>query len=46
MGQPEGNQKVLDDTKRHLHTAQGIAVSTLDGDLLWCDGGVLARELP
>jgi DDE superfamily endonuclease len=34
-----GNQKVLYDTKRHLHTAQGISVSTIDGDLLWCDGG-------
>jgi hypothetical protein len=34
-----GNQKVLYDTKRHTHTAQGISVSTIDGDLLWCDGG-------
>jgi hypothetical protein len=34
-----GNQKMLYDTKRHLHTAQGISVSTIDGDLLWCDGG-------
>jgi hypothetical protein len=34
-----GNQKVLYDAKRHTHTAQGISVSTLDGDLLWCDGG-------
>jgi DDE superfamily endonuclease len=32
------NQKVLYD-KRHLHTAQGVAVSTIHGDLLWCDGG-------
>src|SRR4029453_12574688 len=34
-----GNQKVLYDAKRHPHTAQGIAVSTLHGDLLWADGG-------
>jgi hypothetical protein len=34
-----GNQKVLYDAKRHLHTAQGIAVATVHGDLLWCDGG-------
>ena len=34
-----GNQKVLYDTKRHLHTAQGLSVSTVHGDLLWCDGG-------
>jgi hypothetical protein len=34
-----GNQKVLYDTKRHLHTAQGLTVSTVWGDLLWCDGG-------
>jgi hypothetical protein len=33
------NQKVLYDAKRHAHTAQGVAVSTLHGDLLWCDGG-------
>ena len=33
------NQKVVYDTKRHLHTAQGISVSTVWGDLLWCDGG-------
>jgi hypothetical protein len=33
------NQKVLYDAKRHTHTAQGIAVTTVDGDLLWCDGG-------
>jgi hypothetical protein len=30
---------VLYDAKRHLHTAQGVAVSTIHGDLLWCDGG-------
>jgi hypothetical protein len=30
---------VLDDAKRHTHTAQGLAVSTIHGDLLWCDGG-------
>ncbi|HEX8930677.1 MAG TPA: transposase family protein [Actinomycetota bacterium] len=33
------NQKVLYDAKRHAHTAQGLAVSTTHGDLLWCDGG-------
>jgi DDE superfamily endonuclease len=33
------NQKVLYDAKRRGHTAQGIAVSTLHGDLLWADGG-------
>jgi hypothetical protein len=33
------NQKVLYDTKRHAHTAQGVAVSTIWGDLLWADGG-------
>jgi hypothetical protein len=33
------NQKVLYDCKRHAHTAQGVAVSTIHGDLLWCDGG-------
>jgi DDE superfamily endonuclease len=33
------NQKVLYDPKRHTHTAQGLAVSTIHGDLLWCDGG-------
>ena len=33
------NQKVLYDAKRHTHTAQGLAVSTVHGDLLWCDGG-------
>ena len=34
-----GNQKVLYDAKRHAHTAQGLALSTVWGDLLWCDGG-------
>src|SRR5262245_29741452 len=34
-----GNQKVLYDPKRHTHTAQGLAISTIHGDLLWCDGG-------
>jgi DDE superfamily endonuclease len=34
-----GNQKVLYDAKRHSHTAQGLALSTIHGDLLWCDGG-------
>jgi hypothetical protein len=33
------NQKVLYDAKRHTHTAQGLAVSTTYGDLLYCDGG-------
>jgi DDE superfamily endonuclease len=33
------NQKVLYDAKRHAHTAQGLVVSTIWGDLLWCDGG-------
>jgi DDE superfamily endonuclease len=33
------NQKVLYDCKRHAHTAQGLAVSTVWGDLLWVDGG-------
>jgi hypothetical protein len=33
------NQKVLYDAKRHTHTAQGVSVSTIHGDLLWCDGG-------
>jgi threonine dehydrogenase-like Zn-dependent dehydrogenase len=31
------NQKALYDAKRHTHTAQGLAVSTIWGDLLWCD---------
>jgi DDE superfamily endonuclease len=34
-----GNQKVLYDAKRHAHTAQGVAVATIHGDLLWVDGG-------
>jgi hypothetical protein len=34
-----GNQKVLYDAKRHTHTAQGVAVATIHGDLLWLDGG-------
>ncbi len=33
------NQKVLYDAKRHTHTAQGLAISTVHGDLLWLDGG-------
>jgi DDE superfamily endonuclease len=33
------NQKVLYDAKRHAHTAQGLALFTVHGDLLWCDGG-------
>ena len=41
MQRPSGwtNQKVLYDAKRHTHTAQGLALSTIHGDLLWCDGG-------
>jgi hypothetical protein len=30
---------VLYDAKRHAHTAQGLATSTIHGDLLWVDGG-------
>jgi DDE superfamily endonuclease len=33
------HQKVLYDAKRHAHTAQGLALSTIHGDLLWVDGG-------
>ena len=33
------NQKVLYDAKRHSHTAQSLALSTIHGDLLWVDGG-------
>jgi hypothetical protein len=33
------NQKVLYDAKRHAHTAQGVALSSVHGDLLWVDGG-------
>jgi hypothetical protein len=33
------NQKVVYDAKRHTHTAQGVALSTVQGDLLWVDGG-------
>jgi hypothetical protein len=33
------NQKVLYDAKRHAHTAQGLSVSTIWGDMLWVDGG-------
>jgi len=33
------NQKVLYDAKRHTHTAQGLTLSTIHGDLLWMDGG-------
>jgi hypothetical protein len=32
------NQQVLYDAKRHAHTAQGLALSTIWGDLLWCHG--------
>ncbi len=38
-GRGWANQKVLYDAKRHAHTAQGLAISTIHGDLLWCDGG-------
>jgi len=31
--------RVLDDAKRHTHTAQGLVLSTIWGDLLWVDGG-------
>ena len=34
-----GDQKVLYDAKRHTHTAQGVAVASIHGDLLWLDGG-------
>jgi hypothetical protein len=34
-----GNQKMLYDAKRHTHTAQGLALATVHGDLLWLDGG-------
>jgi hypothetical protein len=34
-----GNQMVLYDAKRHTHTAQGLALATIWGDLLWVDGG-------
>jgi hypothetical protein len=30
---------VLYDAKRHTHSAQGLAMSTIHGDLLWVDGG-------
>jgi len=30
---------VLYDAKRHTHTAQGLSLSTVHGDLLWCGGG-------
>jgi DDE superfamily endonuclease len=33
------NQKVLYDAKRHTHTAQGLTLSSVHGDLLWVDGG-------
>jgi hypothetical protein len=38
-----GNQKVLYDAKRHAHTAQGLAISTIHGDLLWVDGRAPAK---
>jgi hypothetical protein len=34
------SQKVLYDAKRHSHTTQGLAISTIRGDLPWLDGGV------
>jgi hypothetical protein len=33
------DQKVVYDAKRHAHTAQGVAVTTIPSDLLWLDGG-------
>jgi hypothetical protein len=30
---------VLYDAKRHTHTGQGLALSSVHGDLLWLDGG-------
>jgi len=33
------NQKVLYDAKRHTHTAQGLALSSVHSDLLWLDRG-------
>src|SRR5215217_4553367 len=33
------NQEVLYDAKRHAHTAQGLSLNTIWGDLLWLDGG-------
>jgi hypothetical protein len=33
------NQKLVYDAKRHTHTAQGLAMSTIWGDLLLVDGG-------
>jgi hypothetical protein len=39
------DQKVLYDAKRHAHTAQGLALSTVWGDLLWVDGGVRHEAL-
>jgi hypothetical protein len=36
---------VLYDPKRHTHTAQGLSVSTIWGDLLWLDGGVRHEAL-
>ena len=41
MQRPAGwaNQKVVYDARRHAHTAPGLAISTIHGDLLWCDGG-------
>src|SRR4030095_677087 len=32
-------REVLYDAKRHAHTAQGLVLSSVHGDLLWCDGG-------
>ncbi len=37
------NQKVLYDAKRHTHTAQGLAVSTIHGEALACLGRWLQR---
>jgi hypothetical protein len=35
--------QALYEAKRHTHTAQGLAPSTIHGDLLGCDGGWLPR---
>lgn len=36
------NQKVLYDAKRRTHSAQGLSLSSVHGDLLWVDGAGLA----
>jgi DDE superfamily endonuclease len=32
-------RRCCNDAMRHAHTAQGLSVSTIWGDLLWVDGG-------